>query len=212
VFLLASFWVELVAVKTDIGGFNRAGMALQRSGTKEIVQRVVGEKNNPEREQLRTGLRRDFVLILSYATLFAALGLLLTQAHVSGARWLGIAAVIFILGAAAFDVTENYKTFEILSLEKTNITDSMCRNLFIISTLKWLLLFLAIGSLAVVLLKLLNWYSFIGVLMALSAIAGVAGLRSHRLITPALITLGFAIIILGIIFIFTPQKILRLIC
>src|SRR5215213_9328659 len=86
VFLIASIWVERAAVPTDVAGFKRAGMALQLSGTKKIVQSVLGEKDDPVREKLRKSLRRDFVLILSYATLFAALGLLLSQAHVSGAR------------------------------------------------------------------------------------------------------------------------------
>ena len=212
-FILAAVWVEQTAIeRTDLPGFKRAGMAVQRSGTKEIVRSAVGEKNSPHREQLKKGLRRDFVLILTYAGLFAALGLLLSQAHVSGARWWGIAAAISILGAAAFDVIENYKTFEILSLDSASITDSLSRTVRLMSTLKWLLFYLPVRLEGLILIELMNWFSLIGGLMLISAIAGVIGVRSHQLLTPAAVGLGVAVIILGLILLAAPQKILRLVC
>src|SRR6185295_6044338 len=210
--LLVFIWVGRTAVEVKVDDYDNGGMALQRSGKSETVKQVVGEKNDPVRERLRKGLRVDYVFIFSYAALFAALGLVFSQTHVSGAKLLGLGAVVFILGAAAFDLCENSKIFEILALDKESIDDSLCRSVFIVSTLKWLLFFLTAASLAVIFIKLWNWYSVIGLLMALGAVVGIAGIFSHKLIPPAVITLSLGVFILGLILIAAPQKIMRLIC
>ncbi len=211
-FIILSVWVEQTAVKVDVNDFKRAGQALQLSGSAATVQIVIGGKESDVRKKLGEGLRRDFVFIFSYVALFVALGLLFSQANVSAAGWLGVAAAVVIIGAGAFDVIENYKSFAILALDKDRITDSLCQTLRTISTMKWVLLFLTVAFEAVILIKLMNWYSLIGVLMILSAVVGFASLRFHTLFTPALLSLGFAVIALGIILLAAPQKILRLIC
>jgi hypothetical protein len=209
VFIFLSLWVGQTAIpRDDLPGFKQAGLALQLSGTKEKIEKIIGPQDSHDRAQLRAGINRDFALILSYASFFVALGLLLSQANTSGAKWLGFASVIVVLGAAAFDMVENYRSLQILSLPNSSITDPLCSALRHVSILKWLFLFLAIVFQAVVLIKLMNWYSLIGLGLIINALAGIAAIRFTQLFPYAVPGFGFFVLVLGIVLVAAPQHFL----
>lgn len=210
IFIVLALWLSQTSIRRDdIPGFNQAGLALQLSGSAEVVKKAVGEENSPDRELLKTSIRRDCVFILSYASFFVALGLLLSRVRTTGAVWFGVASAVFMLAAAGFDFVENYRAWHILSLSSNSITDSLCSGVRQVSLCKWLFFFLAIGLQSVILIKLMNWYSLIGVGLFIGAIPGLAGLRCHELIQLANIVLGLPVIGLVVVLLVIPRKFRR---
>ena len=207
IFIFLALWISQTGIsRDDIPGFKQAGLALQLSGSAEVVKKAVRDENSPDRAILKTSIRRDFVFILGYATFFVALGLLLSQVRTSGAIWLGLASAVVMLAAAGCDFAENYRALHILSLPSNSITDSLCSGLRQIARWKFFLLFLAILLQSVILLKLMNWYSLIGIGLIISAIAGIAGVRFHGLIPFASASLGLPVIGIAVVLVAIPQK------
>jgi len=213
VFIFVALWVNQTAIpRKDIPGFKQAGLALQLSGTKEIVRQVVGEVNSPDRLKLRTGISRDFVLIITYTAFFVGVGFLLSYAKTPGAKWLGLAAAFLMLVAATSDLRENVRILQILSLAPADITDTLCRELRIFSTVKWLFFFLAVGLESIILIKFFNGFSIIGLVMIISTIAGIIGLRFTQVFPLAIASLSLAAILLAVIPIVFHDKFLTLFC
>jgi hypothetical protein len=103
---------------------------------------------------------------------------------------------------------ENYRSLQILSLPNSSITDPLCNALRHVSILKWLFLFLAIVFQAVVLIKLMNWYSLIGLGLIINALAGIAAIRFTQLFPYAVPGFGFFVLVLGIVLVAAPQHFL----
>ena len=192
--------------------FKRAGMALQLSGTREDVLTTLSPQNGQIREELQASISMDFLLILSYTGFLVALSVVLSQVNRPLARWLGPLAAILIVGAAAFDFTENCRMLQVLSMPIDQITDAAASGIRLASLVKWTLLFLTIGVQSIIFLKLMNVYSLFGIAMLAAAITGLIGLRFHQLITPASIGFGVAVLVLSFVFLFKPDKFLQAVC
>ena len=192
--------------------FKRAGMALQLSGTREDVLTTLSPQNGQIRTELQASISMDFLFILSYTGFLVALSVVLSQVNRPLARWLGPLAAILIVGAAAFDFTENCRMLQVLSLPIDQITDAAASGIRMASLVKWTLLFLTIGVQSIIFLKLMNVYSLFGIAMLAAAITGLIGLRFHQLITPASIGFGVAVLVLSFVFLFKPDKFLQAVC
>ena len=213
VFIFVALWVNQTAIpRTDLPGFKQAGLALQLSGTKEVVRQVVGEMSSPDRLKLRTGISRDFVFIISYTAFFVGVGFLLSFAKTPGAKWLGLTAAFCMLVAATADLRENVRILQILSLAPADITDVICHELRIFSTVKWSAFFLAVGLESIILIKFFNVYSIIGLVMVISTILGLIGLRFTQIFPLAIASLSLAAILLAVIPVAIPDKFLTLFC
>ena len=192
--------------------FKRAGMALQLSGTREDVLTTLSPQNGQIRTELQASISMDFLFILSYTGFLVALSVVLSQVNRPLARWLGPLAAILIVGAAAFDFTENCRMLQVLSMPIDQITDAAASGIRMASLVKWTLLFLTIGVQSIIFLKLMNVYSLFGIAMLAAAITGLIGLRFHQLITPASIGFGVAVLVLSFVFLFKPDKFLQAVC
>ena len=192
--------------------YKRAGMALQLSGTREDVLTTLSPQNGQIRTELQASISMDFLFILSYTGFLVALSVVLSQVNRPLARWLGPLAAILIVGAAAFDFTENCRMLQVLSLPIDQITDAAASGIRLASLVKWTLLFLTIGVQSIIFLKLMNVYSLFGIAMLAAAITGLIGLRFHQLITPASIGFGVAVLVLSFVFLFKPDKFLQAVC
>lgn len=214
VLILLSVWMSFgVSKRTDLpAGFKQPGMALQLSGTKEGVTKIIGPENSQHRKELRANISKDFVYIFSYTSFMVALSLVLSQANSPLAKWLGSLAAILVVGAAAFDFVENYCLLQVLSTPSENITDAASSSIRMASLVKWLLFFLAIGVRSIILLQLLNVYALLGVAMLAASIVGIIGLRSHQLLTPAMGVFAVCVIAFALVFLLIPDRFLRAIC
>jgi hypothetical protein len=75
-----------------------------------------------------------------------------------------------------------------------------------------LFFFLAVGLESIILIKFFNAFSFIGVVMIISTIAGIIGLRFTQVFPVAIASLSLAAILLAVIPIIFHDKFLTLFC
>ncbi|HVI71058.1 MAG TPA: hypothetical protein VM656_06190 [Pyrinomonadaceae bacterium] len=193
-------------------GFKRAGLALQLPRTREDVTTTIGPENSLIRKELQANINLDFVFILSYTIFLVALSVVLSQVNSPLAKWLGLLAAIFAVGAAAFDFTENCRMLQVLSTPSENITNAAASGIRMASLVKWALFFLVIGVQSIILLKLMNVYSLFGVVMLVAAIVGLAGLRFNQLLPLGSVGFAVAVFVLSFVFLFKPTHFLDKIC
>jgi Co/Zn/Cd efflux system component len=214
VFNLLSLWMLQGGVKhTDLPkGFKKAGLAMQIVGTADGLRSVLGPANSSYRPVLRRSIQKDFVYILGYVMLFVSLGVVLFKSETSAAKWLGLIAAISILGAAVFDLIENFGVLRTIPLNPEEITGAMAVQIRQAALLKWGAFFLTMGLLGSSLLLRSGFLPAIGVLFLLSALLGLLGLRYHQMISLAVPLLGIGLLAIACTFFFLPADVLRKIC
>lgn len=214
VFNLLSLWMLQGDVKhTDLPKvFKKAGLAMQLVGTADGLRKVLGPSDSTYRPLLCRSIQKDFIYILAYVMLFVWLGVVLFKTGTSAAKWLGLIAAVSILGAAVFDLIENFGMLRTIPLNPEEITGPMAVHIRQASLLKWGAFFLTMGLLGSSLLLRLGFLPAIGVFFLLSALVGLVGLRYHQMISVAVPLLGIGLIAIAFTFVFWPAEVLRKIC
>src|SRR3954463_16093384 len=100
------------------------GLEVQTVTNTEDLRLTLGDAPSQDRETMRIKVKIDFAFIAAYVTLLVALGIVLAR----GGGWrrvAGVAAAIFALAAAVFDVLENLAILDILDVPIAATTETM---------------------------------------------------------------------------------------
>jgi hypothetical protein len=124
-------------------------VALEVARNVEEVDAVLSDAPSPDREVMRIKQYIDFGFIASYASLYAAMSLLLAR---DGGRVIAISAAICGVAAALLDVVENLAILRILNVDLRHTTQSMVDSIRLPSLGKWTLASVALLLLAILLL------------------------------------------------------------
>jgi hypothetical protein len=108
--------------------------------------------------ELRSSLRSDAALVIPcYGLLFLLFGVLLLYQNFRNAELVGGALIFITLAAMAFDYRENYGLNQVLLAQPGTPSAEALKNIWGPSVVKWALLFVAQGWLAVFFWQLRDW-------------------------------------------------------
>jgi hypothetical protein len=167
-------------------------LALQMAHDLNDVDAVLGEAPSADREVMRTKQYEDFGFIAGYACLYLALSRLLARKY-PHARSIAIIAAIAGVGAAAFDVIENFAILRIVDVKLAATTQTMIDAVHQPAMIKWALGFIALGLLSTYFLwDRRRTAKVVGAIDAAAGILGSIALYDNVLLVPAagLIALG----------------------
>jgi hypothetical protein len=179
-------------------------LALQMAHDLKDVDAVLGESPSADREVMRTKQYEDFGFIGGYACLYLALSQLLARKY-PHARMIAAVAAIAGLGAAAFDVIENFAILRIVDVKLAATTQSMIDAVHHPAMIKWALGFIALGLLSTYFL----WdprrtAKVVGAIDAAAGILGSIALYDNVLLVPAAGLIGLGLIGAVIVLLFMP--------
>lgn len=164
-----------------LDGFHSPVIALELVENEQQVRDILAvyEQRNPQpaAEQIRREIQLDnWVIIPVYTLLFLAFSLWLSGSDRPRARALVIALVAGAVGAAASDLAENASILAALESLSQPVVDSIRQA----SLVKWALLAVLIGLLAVPFLTHKGWVRIVGLLYLLAGVVGLGGVLWQR--------------------------------
>jgi hypothetical protein len=185
-------------------GISDPVLSLQMAHSVIDVDAVLGDAPSLDREVMRTKQYEDFGFIAGYAGLYLGLSLLLINAH-PRFRILAIIGAIAGIGAAVFDVWENFAILRIVDLRLAETTQPMIDALHRDALIKWGLGFIALGLLSTYFLRDRRWTArIVGGIDAAAALLGLVSLMSHTLLVPAAGLIGLGLIGAAIVLLLIP--------
>jgi hypothetical protein len=166
----------------------------------EVDEIVKG--NIEARKGLKTFLILDsFAFVPLYFAFLLIMSLFLSQSNFEWARTAAIFVVFLAIIAAAADWTENYYSYQALDTVFSNPEEPVSV-VFWAAQVKWVMLFIAIGTLSAIFWRG-SWWNITALLLLSSSLTGLAGLIFYRpLITLALIIQLLIILVVGIVLMF----------
>ncbi|HMF56815.1 MAG TPA: hypothetical protein VK619_10770 [Pyrinomonadaceae bacterium] len=196
-------------------------MELVRTGAG--IDTILGALGSDERRRMSESVHKDFVYIFGYTLFFVALSLLLSQVHFSWAKWIGWAAILFSLLAAAFDFIEDARILKAVGLAPGIADNSLALSIRHVSLAKWICLFITLILLALILLfSERDWATLIGALLMLGGLLGLLGAslnslgfigRAFNWLLPASMLVGaLGAACISILFTFFSGKLLARFC
>ena len=180
-------------------------MALEFVRKAGEVEAIV--KGNIEaRNGLKTFLILDsFAFVPLYFAFLLLMSFFLSQSNFEWAKTAMVFVVFAAIIAAAADWTENFYSYQSLDKVFSN-PDEPVGVVFWAAHVKWIMLFIAIGTLSAIFWRG-SWWNIAALLLFLSSLAGLAGLIFYRpLITLALILQLLTILVVGIVFMFSTCR------
>lgn len=180
-------------------------LAMEFVSTTSDIERILGPDVPYNRDVMEKGLLIDFVWIVCYALLYAAISVLLMRRNCPWARYLGFLALIAGLATAAFDVRENVGI--IRAMNRWPYEQALVNSVNDAALLKWTFGFVAVALLAIAFQdlesRLAKWIS---ISFIVSATIGFIGLWRHPLLGLAFIPSFIGLILLALTAFIWPQK------
>src|ERR1044072_1283993 len=107
VLVFVSIWMGQMNSKQLPGGYQSPVLAMELPKSGADIDAINKADEGRARAFIVLHLRKDLVFLFSYALLFAALSLVLSQLSAPGARWMGLMAAILAILTGVFDFLEN---------------------------------------------------------------------------------------------------------
>lgn len=169
-------------------------IGLQMARNVAEVDDILGQAPSPDREAMRIKQYIDFVFIAAYSALYVALARMLRSK-------LAIAAAVFGVAGAIFDVFENVAILRIVNVPLERTTQAMIDSIRDPSLAKWALAFVASAIFASIFLrrKNLGWRAA-GLCQAVAAVLGFYGLFDNAFLVWAGVALFANFAVLAILF------------
>jgi hypothetical protein len=178
------------------GGFKGRVLAMEFVATEADVEQILSPDVSHNRDVMQKVITIDFLWLVCYGLLFAAISFLLAKRNCPWARYLSVVALVAGLGAAAFDIRENLGILK--ALDCSPCSHILINNINDAALLKWTMSFVAMALLAIAFQDLANrfanWISFSFIVTAL---IGFAGLWKHTLLflIPIPLLIGLALLV-----------------
>jgi hypothetical protein len=159
-----------------VRGISNPVLAMEVARNVAEVDAILSDAPSPDREVMRIKQYADFGFIAAYASLFVLMSMLLAREN----RMIAIAAGALGVIAAICDVIENLGILRIVDVDLSHTTQSMIDAIRYPSLVKWALASLALGLLAILLLRSPRIaLRVIGVLNLIAAMLGLYGIYDN---------------------------------
>ena len=164
--------IELVRNPAEVQQVYRAQAVLANS---------VATDEQTAKAKLRQGIRSDWVLIIYFTVVIGALCFWLSRFHRDSDEGLTPLAILVVVGAALFDVFENYSILHVLNEQL--VSQSGVNWIRVSTTSKWLTLFFLLALIGSLFRKRANKVvRWIGVLLIITSSIGVVGIVWPRIL------------------------------
>ncbi len=213
VFILYSLWMGQLKMEGLPAGYSSPVLALElvKNGADiDAISKAEGGKAIPF---LKTSLTKDYGYIFVYTLFFVILSLLLSRMSLSWARPVGWLAATCVILAAILDLVENRGMFKAVS---GDVSDSLANSIRYSSLAKWAFLFIFSLLIGVLLMWRRDLFAIPGLLFLFAGLLGLSGVvlnlmrpKFYWMFPASILSLGGAVVIICIAFVFCPRKLLR---
>ena len=181
-------------------------LQLELADSAAAAGELLGATRGSGRQGAAKSTRLDFFFIAGYGLLFLAFVWLMWRSNLKLAMPLAVIALLGTLGAAAFDVVENFRILDLLGQEA--LTEEAVRQVRLAATAKWLSLFTTMAVLSPLFLARRDPFLAIGVTFLGAAVAGLLGLLPalrplYERAMPVL--LGLGLLTVAVLFLFRSR-------
>ncbi len=154
-------------------------LALEVARNIAEVDAILGDAPSPDREAMRIKQYADFGFIGTYASLYVVMSLwLMREGRVPAI----LAAVLGVL-AAIFDMIENLGILRIVNTDLAHTTQAMINAVRYPSLTKWTLASIALGLLAILLMRVRRaGPRIVGALYLIAALLGLYGVYDNAIL------------------------------
>jgi len=156
-----------------VRGISNPVLALEVARNVAEVDAILSDAPSPDREAMRIKQYADFGFISAYAALYVVMGILL----IPQGRAVAIAGALLGAIAAIFDVLENLGILRIVNTDLAHTTQAMIDAVRYPSLVKWALASLALGLLALLLMR--AGLRIVGALDLMAALLGLYGVYDN---------------------------------
>jgi len=156
-----------------VRGITNPILAMEMVRNPGEVDAVLSDAPSPDREVMRIKQYADFGFISAYAALYVVMGILL----IPQGRAVAIAGALLGAIAAIFDVLENLGILRIVNTDLAHTTQAMIDAVRYPSLVKWALASLALGLLAILLMR--AHLRIVGALDLMAALLGLYGVYDN---------------------------------
>jgi len=162
-----------------VRGITSPVLAMEVARNVQEVDAILSDAPSADREAMRIKQYADFGFIAAYAGLFVVTGILL----IPQGRATAISAAALGVLAAIFDVIENLGILRVVSTDLEHTTQAMIDQVRYPSLIKWALVSLALGLLAMLFLRLKRaGPRIVGALYLIAALLGLYGLYDNAVL------------------------------
>lgn len=167
--------------------------------------------NQHNRDVMRLEMRRDFIWIASYASLYLAVSLMLARRSNSWAPYVATAAAVAGIAAAYFDVRENMGILRLLTaLDSNQLADQqMVNEIHYAALIKWTLSFFALSLLALTFHGKNRWSSLVWYGFSATALVGLIVLLHPPLFPVVVVPLLISLLLLSGLAIGWPRTLME---
>src|SRR6266850_3182515 len=212
-FVLYSLWMGQVKIQGLPGGYPNPVLALELVKNGADIDAINQAEGGKARAFIRASLFKDFGYIFVYMLLFVFLSLLLSRMNFSWARGAGWIAATCAVVAAVLDLIENRGMLRAIAGE---VSDSLASNIRYSSLAKWGFLFIFSLLVGLLLVSRRDLFAIPALFFLLAALLGLSGVimnllrpRFYWMFPAAIMSLGIAVSVLAVVFIFWPGKFLN---
>jgi hypothetical protein len=162
-----------------VRGISNPVLALEVARNIAEVDAILGDAPSPDREAMRIKQYADFGFIGTYASLYVVMSLwLMREGRVPAI----LAAVLGVL-AAIFDMIENLGILRIVNTDLAHTTQAMINAVRYPSLTKWTLASIALGLLAILLMRVRRaGPRIVGALYLIAALLGLYGVYDNAIL------------------------------
>jgi hypothetical protein len=162
-----------------VRGISSPVLAMEVARNVTEVDAILSDAPSADREAMRIKQYADFGFIAGYAGLYVVMSLLLMREG----RVPAISAAVLGVGAAVFDVIENVGILRVVDTDLAHTTQSMIDQVRYPSLIKWTLASLALGLLAILLMRMKRAAPrIVGALYLIAALLGLYGLYDNAIL------------------------------
>jgi len=159
-----------------VRGISSPPLAMEVARNVAEVDAILSDAPSADREAMRIKQYADFGFICAYASLYVVMSLLLMPQG----RAIAIVAAVLGVVAAIFDVIENLGILRIVNTDLAHTTQSMIDQVRYPSLVKWSLASLALGLLAILLMRVRRaGPRIVGALYLIAALLGLYGVYDN---------------------------------
>jgi hypothetical protein len=162
-----------------VRGISNPVLAMEVARNVAEVDAILSEAPSPDREAMRIKQYADFGFISGYAGLFVLMGILL----IPQGRAMAISAAVLGVIAAILDVIENLGILRIVNADLAHTTQAMIDAVRYPSLTKWTLASIALGLLAILLIRVRRaGPRIVGAFYLIAALLGLCGVYDNAVL------------------------------
>jgi patatin-related protein len=203
------------------GGLHGPGLALELVRSPEEVSEAVlaqgllkasaqgeasADVSRQGQEILLRNIQFDYGFIAFYTIVLGGFCVWLARLRLSRkAAYPALAASLFILMGAGFDLLENYRMTDVLKLGSGLPTQAAVDGIYLAASVKWGAIFIALALLAWLFFRRRDVARHSGWLLAIASLLGLIGLVQRPFIEWGFGSMGLCVLLIGLLLLVSPR-------